>query len=62
MRQPMPTVEFEGKTYSLRSRSTAAANLPKLDKISALIWLNQNATRRGFQKPRPLIACSVGVR
>lgn len=59
MRQPMPTVEFEGKSYSLRSRSIAAPDLGKMDKISALIWLNQNTTRRGFEKARPLIPCSL---
>lgn len=59
---PMPTVEFEGRTYSLRTRSVVAPDLGKMDKIGALVWLNRNAVRRGFQKGRPLIACHMSIR
>ena len=48
---PMPTVEYRGSIYKLRSRKTVVPNLDAMDELSALIWINQNTTPRGYQKP-----------
>jgi hypothetical protein len=56
VKNPMPTVSYNGETYKLRSRKTQVPNLKNMDSTSALIWLNRNTTARGYQKvPNPLI-------
>lgn len=60
-KQPMPTVSFDGKEYSLKSRNINVPALAGMDRIGALLWLNQNTVRRGFQKARPLIAATLNA-
>jgi hypothetical protein len=51
---PMPTVEFDGKTYSLRSRKTEVPDLHVMARIEALVWLCRNTTPRGYSRaPNP---------
>lgn len=47
----MPTVEYDGKTYSLLRRDTVVPNLQTMDRIAALVWLTQNTKARGYQRP-----------
>ena len=52
---PMPTVEYGGNVYKLRSRKTVVPDLNAMDSLAALIWINRNTTPRGYQKaPNPL--------
>ena len=60
-KNPMPTVTFDGKSYSLRVRLIDVPDLSKMDRIGALIWMAANTTRRGYQNPRPLIAATVST-
>lgn len=57
----MPTVKFDGKLYSLKSRATIVPALNAMDRINALLWLANHTARRGYQKARPLIAASIEV-
>jgi hypothetical protein len=55
MSEPMPTVEYRGSVYKLRSRKIVVPALALMDDLSALIWINRNTTPRGYQKaPNPL--------
>lgn len=65
-RNPMPTVTFEGNTYSLRSRKFIVPDLAKMERFAALLWLCQHTTPRGYSRPSPLAgyrgAIKVGTR
>jgi hypothetical protein len=53
----MPTVTYGGTTYKLRSRKTEVPDLDAMDRLGALMWINQNTTRRGAginTRPNPL--------
>ena len=62
MRTPMPTVEFDGQVYKLKSRSVTVPDLKGMDRIEVLIWLNRNVARRGYQRSLPLIAAEIASR
>ena len=56
-RGPMPTVTYDGKVYKLRSRKTEIPDLGAMERMAALIWINQNTTKRGAgtrTQPNPL--------
>jgi hypothetical protein len=54
-KNPMPTVEFEGRVWSLKSRKTEVPDIEHMDRFDALIWLNRNTIPRGYHKaPNPL--------
>jgi hypothetical protein len=56
---PMPTVDFEGKTYSLRSRKTVIPDFSEMTSIQQLMWINKNTTARGYTtKTNPLAGMS----
>lgn len=46
---PKPTVEWNGKTYSLRAYSTAIPDLSAMSSLAATVWIAQNTTPRGHQ-------------
>jgi hypothetical protein len=50
MTKPMPTVDYNGKTYSLLSRDTQAPDLQAMDRIAALVWLTRNTKAKGYQR------------
>lgn len=56
-----PMVQFDGKTYALKSEKAIVPDLTGMSRIEALVWLNRNVVRRGYQKSRPTIAAGVGV-
>jgi hypothetical protein len=49
-------VEFDGKIYAVKNDKIEIPDLASLDRIAALIWLNQNTYKRGHttRKPNPL--------
>lgn len=56
-RNPMPTVTYDGVTYKVRSRKTEIPDLEAMDRMGALVWLNQNTYPRGNgtrTQPNPL--------
>ncbi len=53
-KNPMPTVTFDGKVYSLRSRKTVVPDLAAMSRFEALTWLIRNAYDRGYGRPAPL--------
>jgi hypothetical protein len=52
-RGPMPTVEYNGKVYKMRSRKTEIPDLAAMDSIPALMWLLRNTTPKGTNHRRP---------
>ena len=51
----MPTVEYGGEIYKLKSRNIEVPDLCNMDSLAALVWLNRNTWPRGYQKsPDPL--------
>lgn len=52
-RGPMPTVEYNGKVYKVRSRKTEIPDLAAMDSIPALMWLLRNTTPKGTNHRRP---------
>ena len=61
-RGPMPTVTYDGSTYKLRSRKTVVPNLDSMERMAALIWINQNTTKRGHHAvPSPLLGMAGAV-
>lgn len=53
-RGPMPLVEFEGRTYSLKSRKTEVPDLSAMGVFASLSWLIAHTTPRGYSRPNPL--------
>lgn len=49
---PMPTVEYQGEVYKLRSRKTEVPDLTVMTDIEALMWIIKNTTPRGYQKEK----------
>jgi hypothetical protein len=52
-----PEVTYDGKTYKVRSRKTEIPDLAAMDRMAALIWLNENTYARGAgirTRPNPL--------
>lgn len=59
---PMPTVCFEGRTYKLRSRNTVVPDFSAMDRLSILVWINRNTTKKGYSKaPDPLIGLGNAI-
>jgi hypothetical protein len=57
VRNPMPTVTYDGVTYKVRSRKTEIPDLDAMDRLGALMWLNRNTFARGVgirTTPNPL--------
>lgn len=57
MTVPMPTVTYGDRTYKVRSRKTEIPDLDAMERIAALIWLNQNTYPTGAgtrTRPNPL--------
>ncbi len=65
-RTPMPTVEWDGRVYSVRSRKIKIPNLTAMSRFAALQWLIANTYARGYSRPNPLAgfggAISVNVK
>jgi len=52
-RGPMPTVEYNGKIYKVRSRKTEIPDLSAMTTTAALMWLLRNTTPKGTNHRRP---------
>ena len=50
-KNPMPTVEYDGREYKLKSRRTEIPDFKSMSRIQALIWLNTYTRARGYSKP-----------
>lgn len=65
-RGPMPTVTWDGTTYSLRSRNVEVPDLSAMSRFAAIQWLITNTYARGYSRPNPLAgfggAITVNVR
>lgn len=48
---PMPTVEYDGNTYKLKSRKIEVPDFSNMDRLAALIWINKHTVKRGYSKP-----------
>ena len=55
-----PTVTYDGTTYKVRSRNTAIPDLAAMDRMAALIWLNENTYARGTNHRRPNPLAGMG--
>jgi hypothetical protein len=61
-------VDFEGRTYKVRSDKVEIPDLTKISRIAALTWLCQETYPRGHstKRPNPLAglggAITIGVR
>lgn len=51
IKNPMPTVEYDGSIYKLKSRKIQIPDLNSMSRIEALLWLNANTYARGYSKP-----------
>jgi hypothetical protein len=56
MKKPMPTVEYQGKVYKLKSRKIEVPDFASLNSIAALVWINQNTIAKGYRKTENLLA------
>ena len=64
-RGPKPRVTYDGKTYTVRSYKTEIPDLAAMDRIAALIWLNQNTYPYGpgiRTRPNPLAGLGNAIR
>lgn len=52
VKNPMPTVVYQGRSYKLRSRKTETPDLTAMTTLEALVWINRNTTPRGYQKEK----------
>jgi len=52
-RGSMPTVEYNGRTYKVRSRKTEIPDLASMDRTAALMWLLRNTYPKGTNHRRP---------
>ena len=50
-RKPFPSITFEGKVYKLKRHNLEVPKLEEMERMAALMWLNQNTWPRGYQKP-----------
>lgn len=50
-RGPMPTVTYDGATYTLKSRNLAVPDFTTMSRFEALQWLVQNTRGRGYSRP-----------
>lgn len=63
-----PTVEFDGKVYSLRSSKVEIPDLTAMSRFAALTWLIKHTYPRGTNHRRPNLlaglagAISVGAK
>lgn len=57
----MPTVEYRGKIYKLKSRKTAIPNLDLMDDISTALWLLRNTVAKGYSKVQNPLAGMADV-
>ena len=55
VKNPMPSIEFQGRIYKLRKRKVEVPDLATMSELEALIWINQNTIPRGYQKEKPRI-------
>jgi len=60
-RGPMPTVSYDGKTYSLKSRKTIVPDLGAMPRLAALLWICRNTRARGYSKPNPLASLGAVI-
>jgi len=60
-RGPMPTVEWDGRIYSLKSRTMSPPDLGAMSRIGALVWLNRNTYPRGYSRGGNPLAGMAGV-
>lgn len=51
-RGPKRTVEFNGRTYSVRSDSIEIPDLAGMERLAALMWLNANTYASGYSVPK----------
>ena len=59
-----PTVTYDGRTYKVRSHKTEIPDLGAMDRLAALVWINQNTFKRGAgirTKPNPLAGLSDAI-
>jgi hypothetical protein len=65
-REPMPTVEWEGSIYCMRSHKMPIPDLKSMERFAALGWLISNTYPQGYRRLNPLAGVggviSVGVR
>lgn len=47
---PMPTVEYDGTIYKVRSRKITIPDLESLRRIEALVWLGRYTIPRGYSR------------
>ncbi|MCD7998978.1 MAG: hypothetical protein LUH21_17290 [Clostridiales bacterium] len=51
-KNPMPTVEYQGEVYKLRSRKTEVPDFTAMSETEALMWIIKYTTPRGYQKEK----------
>jgi hypothetical protein len=59
---PMPTVEYNGRSYALLSRSTVVPNLQEMDSLHAAMWILRNTRSSGYSKPNPLAGMGGAIK
>lgn len=60
-----PAVTYDGKTYKVKSRKTPIPDLAAMDRMAALIWLNEHTYPRGNglrTKPNPLAGLGDAIK
>jgi hypothetical protein len=56
------TVQYDGKTYSLRSNKTEPPDFDSMSRMAVLIWLNRYTVARGYHRdPGPNLTGLVVV-
>lgn len=55
VKNPLPTVEYQGRVYKLKSRKINVPDFNLMSELEILIWINKNTIARGYQKDKPLI-------
>lgn len=61
-RNAMPVVEYDGQTYSLRSRKLNVPKFDEMDRMKVLIWLSRYTYARGYSKPKPLAGLGGAIK
>ena len=51
--KPARTVEWRGSVYKVRGK-VEVPDLSKMERFSALMWLNTHTYARGYSRPNPL--------
>ncbi len=59
--KPKPTVTYDGMTYKIRSHETEIPDLEAMERIAALVWINQNTYARGAGiRTKPNLLAGMG--